>query len=99
MLNIERKIIKDKAYFALAGRMDTITAPEFEESLLESLEGVKELNLDFAELDYISSAGLRVLLAAMKIMNKQGEMKICNVNETIMEIFDVTGFTDILTIE
>ena len=63
-----------------------------------SLEGVSELTMDFGKLEYISSAGLRVLLSAQKIMNKQGEMKILNVNETIMEIFEVTGFADILTI-
>ena len=84
---------------ALEGRLDTVTAPELEKELKGSLDGVSELILDFAGLEYISSAGLRVLLAAQKIMNKQGSMKVRNVNETIMEIFEVTGFTDILTIE
>ena len=84
---------------ALEGRLDTVTAPELEKELKGSLDGVSELTLDFAGLEYISSAGLRVLLSAQKIMNKQGEMKIKNVNETIAEIFEVTGFTDILTIE
>ena len=82
---------------ALSGRLDTTTAPQLEEELV--LEGVSELNLDFAELDYISSAGLRVLLAAQKVMNKQGAMKILNVNSDIMEVFEITGFSDILTIE
>ena len=81
------------------GRLDTITSPELEKVLKESLDGVSELTLDFAKLDYISSAGLRVLLAAQKTMNRQGSMKIVHVCETIMEIFEVTGFLDILTIE
>ena len=99
MLTINKTIENGKAAFSLEGRLDTITAPEFEQTLRESLEGLSELVLDFGQLEYISSAGLRVLLAAQKAMSKQGEMKICNVNETIMEIFDVTGFSDILTIE
>ena len=81
------------------GRLDTITSPELEKVFKESLDGVSELTLDFAKLDYISSAGLRVLLAAQKTMNRQGSMKIVHVCETIMEIFEVTGFLDILTIE
>ena len=96
-------IIKERNESALAlaleGRLDTVTAPELEKELKGSLDGVSELTLDFAGLEYISSAGLRVLLSAQKIMNKQGSMKLKNVNETIMEIFEVTGFTDILTIE
>ena len=84
---------------ALEGRLDTSTAPVLEQTLKGSLDGVSELVLDFAGLEYISSAGLRVLLAAQKAMNKQGSMKLKNVNETIMEIFEVTGFSDILTIE
>ena len=83
---------------ALSGRLDTMTAPELEKELASALNGVTELTLDFAELDYISSAGLRVLLSAQKTMNKQGSMKLKNVNEVIMEIFEVTGFSDILTI-
>ena len=81
------------------GRLDTITSPELETVLKEELDGVSDLTFDFSALDYISSAGLRVLLAAQKSMNKQGEMKVTGVSEIIMEIFDVTGFTDILTIE
>ena len=81
------------------GRLDTTTAPQLEESLKESFEGVTKLVLDFSALEYLSSAGLRVILAAQKVMNKQGEMVIQHVNETIAEIFEVTGFVDILTIE
>lgn len=99
MLNINKTIENGKAVFALIGRLDTTTAPDLEKELKESLNGVSELTLDFAGLEYISSAGLRVLLSAQKIMNKQGDMKIRNVNETILEIFEVTGFSDILTIE
>ncbi|MBO4831782.1 MAG: STAS domain-containing protein [Oscillospiraceae bacterium] len=84
---------------ALEGRLDTTTAPELDAALRASLDGVTELNLDFAGLEYISSAGLRVLLSAQKIMNKQGKMKLTNVKDQIMEIFEVTGFSDILTIE
>ena len=99
MLNINKTIENGKAIFALAGRLDTTTAPELEKELKASLNGVNELTLDFAELEYISSAGLRVLLSAQKIMNKQGKMKVTKVNETIAEIFEVTGFSDILTVE
>lgn len=82
----------------LEGRLDTATAPQLEAEIRE-LDGVTELTVDLAALEYLSSAGLRVLLAAQKIMNKQGRMVVCHVNETIMEIFEVTGFIDILTIE
>lgn len=84
---------------ALEGRLDTITSPELEEALKGALEGIETLIFDFSALDYISSAGLRVLLSAQKQMNKQGDMKVTGVSEVIMEIFEVTGFTDILTIE
>lgn len=83
---------------ALEGRLDTNTAPELEKVLKDSLDGVDELTIDMAALDYLSSAGLRILLGAQKTMNKQGSMKVANVNETIMEIFEVTGFSDILTV-
>ena len=83
----------------LEGRLDTVTAPELEAELKASFDGITSLTLNFEKLDYISSAGLRVLLSAQKVMNNCGEMKIINVNETIMEIFDITGFSDILTIE
>ena len=81
------------------GRLDTTTAPQLESELKESLTGINELNLDFAALEYISSAGLRVVLSAQKIMNKQGKMIVRNVNEIVMDVFEVTGFVDILTIE
>ena len=99
MLNICKTTEQDKTLIALEGRLDTTTAPQLESELGKSMEGVTSLTLDFEKLDYISSAGLRVLLAAQKIMYKQGELKITHVGETIMEIFEVTGFSDILTIE
>ncbi|MBE6998394.1 MAG: STAS domain-containing protein [Ruminococcaceae bacterium] len=83
----------------LEGRLDTTTAPELETALNGALDGIKGLTIDLEKLEYISSAGLRVLLSAQKRMMKQGEMKVTHVNETIMEIFEVTGFSDILTIE
>ncbi len=84
---------------SLEGRLDTVTAPELEKELKDSLDGAAELVLDFEKLEYISSAGLRVLLSAQKVMNGKGTMKVTHVNEAIMEIFEVTGFSDILTIE
>ena len=83
----------------LTGRLDTTTAPQLEGELKNGLDGVESLVLDFKELEYLSSAGLRILLAAQKTMNKQGKMVIRNVNEVIQEVFEVTGFADILTIE
>ena len=99
MLNIEKKCNASELTVALTGRLDTVTAPELEKELKASLDGVKTLTIDMTALEYISSAGLRVLLSAQKIMNKQGEMRVVHVNETILEIFEVTGFSDILTIE
>lgn len=99
MLNIEKAIEKGKAVFTLEGRLDTTTAPALEKELKGALDGVSELTLDFSALDYISSAGLRVLLSAQKLMNKQGKMKITHVNDIIQEIFEVTGFSEILTVE
>ena len=99
MLNIIKKIENTSAVFALEGRLDTVTAPELEAALKEVLNGLTELTLDFEKLEYISSAGLRVLLSAQKTMTKQGVMRVTRVNETIMEIFEVTGFIDIITIE
>ena len=98
---MEIKKVKNGAELNLAveGRLDTTTAPQLEAELKQSISGVETLVLDFANLEYLSSAGLRVLLAAQKVMNKQGEMVIRNVNETIAEIFEITGFSDILTIE
>lgn len=83
---------------ALEGRLDTVTAPELEAVIRTELNDVKELLLDMNELKYISSAGLRVLLAAQKLMNKQGKMKITGVDDAIMEVFTITGFADILNI-
>ena len=80
------------------GRLDTTTAPELEAEL-KNLEGVTELKFDLAGLEYISSAGLRVLLSAQKMMNKQGNMIILNTRPEIMDIFEITGFTDILNIQ
>ncbi|MCQ2470618.1 MAG: STAS domain-containing protein [Clostridia bacterium] len=84
---------------AVEGRLDTTTAPSFESEITSSIDGITSLILDFKNLQYVSSAGLRVILSAQKTMNKQGEMKIVNVNEEIMSVFEITGFTDILTIE
>ena len=99
MLTINKQGNNAALTIALVGRLDTITSPDLEKELQTSLGGVKELTFDFEQLEYISSAGLRVLLSAQKIMNKQGSMTITHVNETVMEIFEVTGFSDILTIE
>ena len=88
-----------KLTLALTGRLDTTTAPALEAELKESYAGVTELVFDFEKLEYISSAGLRVILSAQKTMSKQGSMKVCHVSDDIMEVFDITGFSDILTIE
>ena len=98
-MNIIKNKDGSKLALALEGRLDTTTAPQLEEELKEALDGVTALELDFQQLEYLSSAGLRVLLAAQKVMNKQGSMVIRHVNETIHEVFEVTGFIDILTIE
>ena len=84
---------------AVTGRIDTTTAPQLEAELKTGVSGITELIMDFAGVEYISSAGLRVLLSAQKVMNRQGSMVIRNVNETVMDVFEVTGFVDILTIE
>ena len=99
MLNINKTAENGAAVFALEGRLDSVTAPELERELKAALPETTTLTLDFSNLEYISSAGLRVLLATQKVMAKQGEMKVAHVNETIMEIFEVTGFSEILTIE
>ena len=98
-MTIEKNKTGTELEVKIAGRLDTTTAPELEAALKECYEGTAKLVLDFTDLEYLSSAGLRVLLAAQKVMNKQGEMIIKNVNETINEIFEVTGFIDILTVE
>ncbi len=97
-MKIEKTLNGNELTIALEGRLDTVTAPELEKELKESLPGVNTLTLDFAKLDYISSAGLRVLLSAHKTMSKSGGMRVVNVNEMVMEVFEVTGFSDILTL-
>ena len=99
MLNIVKNLEAAKLSVALEGRLDTTTAPELDNSLKESISDVTELVFDFEKLEYISSAGLRVLLSAQKTMNQQGSMKLINVRSEVNEIFEVTGFSDILTIE
>ena len=98
-MTINKKQDGSKLSIALEGRLDTTTAPELENELKTSLDGISNLVFDLSALEYISSAGLRVLLSAQKTMNKQGEMTVTGANETIMEIFEVTGFVDILNIE
>lgn len=98
VLKINKTIEDKKVCLALEGRLDTTTAPDLEKEVKSSLDGMTDLVFDMAKLEYISSAGLRVLLAAQKIMNKQGTMEVIHVDDTIMEIFEVTGFSDILTI-
>ena len=98
-MTVEKITTGNTLIVKVSGRLDTTTAPQLENELSGSISGVETLTFDFAALDYLSSAGLRVILQAQKIMNKQGSMTVRNVNETIMEIFEVTGFTDFLTIE
>ena len=99
MLNITKNEENTTLTLSLEGRLDTVTAPQLEEEIATSIEGMTLLVLDFEKLEYISSAGLRVLLSAQKKMKNQGEMKVVRVNETINEVFEMTGFADILTIE
>ena len=96
---VEKKINGEAVILTVSGRLDTQTAPELEKELDASLAGVKELTFDMTSLEYVSSAGLRVILKAQKVMNSQGSMKLTGVNDSIMEVFDITGFLDILTIE
>ena len=98
-MTIDKQLNGNELTLALTGRLDTTTAPELEAVIKENIAGVTNLVMNFAGLEYISSAGLRVILGAQKTMNKQGEMVIRNVNETINEVFEITGFIDILTIE
>ena len=97
-MTIEKKQNGSSLTIAVQGRLDTTTAPDLEKEIKSSLDGVTELIIDFEKLDYISSAGLRVLLSAHKTMNKRGGMKVVNVNEIVSEVFEVTGFSDILNI-
>ena len=99
IMDIRKELTGDRLDMAVIGRLDTTTAPELDAALKEALPGVKELVLDFSALDYISSAGLRVLLATQKVMSKQGSMTLTGVNEGVMEVFEITGFSGILTIE
>ncbi len=98
-MTIEKKIENGNVTLTIAGRLDTTTAPELEKTLDSVLDGTKELVFDMTGLEYMSSAGLRVILKAQKAMNARGIMKLTGVNDSIMEIFDITGFLDILTIE
>ena len=98
-MTIEKKINNDAVTLIVSGRLDTQTAPELEKELDAVLPGLKELIFDMTNLEYVSSAGLRVILKAQKAMNAQGSMKLTGVNDSIMEVFDITGFLDILTIE
>ena len=98
-MTITKNQENEKLTMKIEGRLDTTTAPELEAELKKSLDDVKELVFDISELAYISSAGLRVLLTAQKVMNKQGKMTVKGTNEAVMEIFEVTGFVDILNIE
>ena len=98
-MTIETKRDGSKLYAAVIGRIDTVTVTEAENILKSDIGSVTELTLDFKEINYISSAGLRLLLSLQKLMNTQGSMKVINVNPTVMEIFEVTGFSEMLTIE
>ena len=98
-MTITRNMNGTTLEISLEGRLDTMTAPELEASLKESLGAAETLTLDFSKLDYISSAGLRVLLSAHKAMSGKGGMKVTNANEIVQEVFEVTGFADILTVE
>ena len=96
-MTIEKTLTGETLILKVIGRLDTSTAPQLEAEMNDSLDSAKDLILDFSELEYISSAGLRFILKAQKIMNKQGTMKLTGVNDTVMEVFDITGFSDILT--
>ena len=98
-MTMEKKMNGSALEIALAGRLDTMTAPELEAELGKSMEGAETLTLDFSKLEYISSAGLRVLLSAHKTMSRKSGMKVVNANEIVKEVFDVTGFADIINME
>ena len=98
-MTINAKMNGTTLEIALEGRLDTMTAPELEAELQKDMDGADSLVMDFSKLDYISSAGLRVLLSAHKAMSSKGGMKVTHVNEIVQEVLDVTGFSDILTIE
>ncbi len=98
-MNVERNVTGNITTIKVIGRLDTTTAPKLEAAIDDCIAGVEEFVLDCSGLEYVSSAGLRVILKTQKLMNTQGSMKLINVNDTIMEVFDITGFADILTIE
>lgn len=98
-MTIEKTVENEKVTLKVAGRLDTTTAPELEAALDGAIDNAKDLVFDLSGLEYISSAGLRVILKAQKAMNTKGSMKLTGVNDSIMEVFDITGFLDILTIE
>jgi anti-sigma B factor antagonist len=98
-MTIEIKRNAEETIIELVGRLDTTTAPALDKAISSDIEGAKKLVIDFKSLEYISSAGLRVLLGAQKKMQKIGSMKVINVCEEVMEVFEMTGFADILTIE
>ena len=99
-MTINKNLNGNALCIALEGRLDTTTSPELEKELKTALNGIEELTFDFAKLDYISSAGLRVLLSTFKTMSgKGGSMKLIHVNDLVMEVFEATGFDDVLTIE
>ena len=98
-MSIEKILNGESATLVVVGRLDTQTAPELEKEVDGVVANLKELTFDMTGLEYVSSAGLRVILKAQKIMNAQGSMKLIGVNDSIMEVFDITGFLDILTIE
>ena len=98
-MTIEKFLNGEAATLVVVGRLDTQTAPELEKEVDDAVKSVKDLTFDMTGLEYVSSAGLRVILKAQKIMNAQGSMKLTGVNDSIMEVFDITGFLDILTIE
>ena len=98
-MTIEKRVHGEEATLVVVGRLDTQTAPELEKVVDGVISNIKELTFDMTGLEYVSSAGLRVILKAQKIMNTKGSMKLTGVNDSIMEVFDITGFLDILTIE
>ena len=98
-MNIKKKKDGSTATFAISGRIDTATAPEVDEFVNKNLDGVQNLILDFKQVNYVSSAGLRVLLSLQKKMMVKGEMKLINVNDAVSDVFEVTGFDEILTFE
>lgn len=98
-MNITSKKENGRLTVYISGRVDTVTSPEFEQFISENTDGITELILDLKDMSYTSSAGLRVILKTQKMMSKQGSMKVINVHNDIMEIFEMTGFSDILTIE